>query len=85
MDKRNSIDRETQYTFTDFTGRYKVRAKQDHRQRWESESGIVGWDVAIRIGKFPIQTPLDARPGLGTQPHYEAPGGIKVQLYIRSD
>ena len=27
-----------------------------------------------RVGRFPVQTPLGARPGLGTQPCYEDPG-----------
>ena len=34
----------------------------------------------IRIGRFPVQTPLGARPGLGTQPRYEAPGDLRVKL-----
>ena len=28
--------------------------------------------VAARIGRFPVQNLLGGRPGLGTQPHYEA-------------
>ena len=38
------------------------------------ESGLVGQGVVVRIGRFPVQTPLGARPGLGTQSHHEAPG-----------
>ena len=34
----------------------------------------------FRIGRFPVQTPLGARPGLGTQPHYEAPGDLRIEL-----
>ena len=30
-------------------------------------------------GKFPVQTPLGAWPGLGTQPRYEAPGHPRVE------
>ena len=29
--------------------------------------------IAIRIRRFPVQTPEGAWPGLGTQPCYEAP------------
>ena len=28
-------------------------------------------DAGIRIGRFPVQTPPGARPGLGTQPRCE--------------
>ena len=28
---------------------------------------------------FPVQTPLGAWPGLGTQPHYEAPNDLQVE------
>ena len=41
---------------------------------------IVSLDVVTRIGRFPVQTPLGARPGLGTQPRYEAPGDLRVEL-----
>ena len=34
---------------------------------------------------FPIQTPPAARPGLGTQPRYEAPGDLRVKNAKRSD
>ena len=34
---------------------------------------------------FPVQTPLGARPGLGTQPHYEASGDPRVENVKRSD
>ena len=37
-------------------------------------------DIAIRIGKFLIQTLLGAWPSLGTQLHYEAPGDLQVEI-----
>ena len=37
-------------------------------------------EVTIRIGSFPVQTPLGARLGLGTQPPYEAPGDFQVEI-----
>ena len=35
--------------------------------------------------KVPVQTPLRARPGLGTQPHYEAPSDLRVKNVKHSD
>ena len=32
--------------------------------------------VEIRIGRFPVQILLGARPGLGIQPRYEVPGDL---------
>ena len=32
-----------------------------------------------QIRKFPVQTPLDAWPGLATQPHYKAHGDLQVK------
>ena len=37
------------------------------------------------IGRFPVQTPVDARPGLGTQPRYEPPGDLSVEYLQGSD
>ena len=37
------------------------------------------------IGRFPVQTLLGAGPGFGTQPSYEAPDDLQVQLNKRSD
>ena len=34
----------------------------------------------IRIRSFPVQTSLDAQLGLGTQPRYEAPGELWVEV-----
>ena len=38
-----------------------------------------------KIGKFLVQTPLGAWPGLGTQLRYEAPGDLRVKNVKRSD
>ena len=43
-------------------------------------SGLVGQGVVIRIGRLPVQTPLGARPGLGTQPRHKAPGDLQVKM-----
>ena len=32
------------------------------------------------IRRFPVQTPLDAMPGLGTETRYEAPSDLRVKL-----
>ena len=40
------------------------------------------WNLDVtRIRRFPVQTPLGAQPGLGTQPRYETFGlfGLKIQ------
>ena len=34
----------------------------------------------VRIGKFSVQFPLSAWPGLGTQPRYEAHGDLAVEI-----
>ena len=39
----------------------------------------VGLGVVVRIGRFPVQTLLGTRPGLGIQPLYEAPGDLCVK------
>ena len=33
-----------------------------------------------RIGKFPVESLLGARPGLETQPRYKAPGDPLVEI-----
>ena len=40
----------------------------------------MGEGITIRIGKFLVQTPLVTVPGLGTQPRYEAPGSLWVDI-----
>ena len=49
------------------------------------ENGLVGQGIAIRIGRFLVQTPLGAQPGLEAQPPYKAAGELHVNLYKRSD
>ena len=36
--------------------------------------------ISIRIGRFPVQTPLDVLAGLLAQPRYEAPGDLQVEI-----
>ena len=36
--------------------------------------------ISIRSGRFPVQTQLDAWPGLGTQPCYEGPGDFQIKI-----
>ena len=40
---------------------------------------------AKKIGKFPVQAPLGACPGLRNQPRHEAPGYLWVKNVKRSD
>ena len=47
---------------------------------WRGESRLVGYGVVIRIGRFPVQTPLGAQPGLGTQPRYKAARDLLVEI-----
>ena len=42
------------------------------------KSDLVGYGIAIRIGRFPVQTPLGTQPGLEAQSHYEVPGDLQV-------
>ena len=35
--------------------------------------------IVIRI-RFPVQTPLGAHPGSGTQPYYKALGDLQVEI-----
>ena len=44
------------------------------------EGSLVGWGNVIRIGGFLVQPPLDAWPGSGTQPYYEAPRDLQVEI-----
>ena len=34
----------------------------------------------LGIGSFPVRNPLGARPHLGIQPRYEAPGDLRVEI-----
>ena len=38
----------------------------------------MGWGVTIRIKRFPVVTPLGARPDFGTEPRYEVPDDFPV-------
>ena len=40
----------------------------------------MGYGIVIRIGRFPVQTTIGTRPGLGTKSHYEAPGDPRVEI-----
>ena len=40
----------------------------------------MGSGVTVRNGRFPVQTPLPARPGFGTQPCYESPADLRVEI-----
>ena len=40
----------------------------------------MGYDIMIRIGRFPVQTPLGTQPGLGTQPCYKAACDLLVEI-----
>ena len=42
---------------------------------------IFCFSVVLNVVRwFPVQIPLGARPGLGTQPPYEAPGNLRVKI-----
>ena len=46
-------------------------------------SSLFKLGIVIRIGRFLVQTPLGARPGLGTQPRYKIPGNHQVE-YVKT-
>ena len=48
------------------------------------ESGLVGYEIAIRIRRFPVQSPLGAQLVLGAQPHYKTPGDLQVSEDVLS-
>ena len=43
----------------------------------------MGWGVVVRTGRFPVQTPLDVRPGLGSQPRYKKRCDLRVE-YVKT-
>ena len=45
----------------------------------------MGYSIVVRIRRFPVQTPLGARLGLGTQPCYEAPSDLQIENVKCSD
>ena len=44
------------------------------------ESGLVGLDVGIRIGRFLVRTPLGVQPNIGIRPRYEATSDLRDEL-----
>ena len=36
------------------------------------------------IGRFLVQTPLGAQPGLGTQPRYEVSDDVQVETWVNA-
>ena len=44
----------------------------------QKQSGLVGWGVTIRIKRFPVLTPLGARPDFGSELRYEVPDYFRV-------
>ena len=47
---------------------------------WREESRLVGCGIVVRIGRLPVQSPLDAQPGLGTQPRHKAVCELLVEI-----
>ena len=41
---------------------------------------LMGLDIAIKIGRFSVQSLLGAWPGIGIQPCYKAPGDLRVKI-----
>ena len=39
----------------------------------------MGSGIVIRVGRFPVQYQLGARPDLRTQPRHEASGSLRVE------
>ena len=44
------------------------------------ESGLVVKSVVSRVGRFPVQSPIGALPGLETQSRYQAPDEFRVEI-----
>ena len=67
-----------------FRKRAKKRAKNVKNGQKRAKYWKI-WATMYKIWKyfeniFLVQTPLGTRPGLGTQPHYEAPGDLQVEI-----
>ena len=45
----------------------------------DGECDLVSQGVLIGIGRYPVQTPLGARPGLRTQPRYQSPDDLRLE------
>ena len=58
----------------------KMPKKESFSSKESVESGLVGKGVVVRIRRFPVQTLLGARSGLGTHPRYE---GLGDQIFGR--
>ena len=41
---------------------------------------IMGLGITIKIGRFPVQSLLNAWLGIGIQPCYKAPGDLRVKI-----
>ena len=57
-----------------------VRQCNVSARQCNGESGLVGSVIIIGIGKFPVETPIGARPNLGTQPRYQTLGDLWVEI-----
>ena len=42
--------------------------------------GSMAKRLEAKIGRLPVQTPLDARPSLRTQPYYEASSDLWLKI-----
>ena len=40
----------------------------------------MGCGIVVRIGRLPVQSPLDAQSGLGTQPRHKAVCELLVEI-----
>ena len=56
------------------------RIKKKALNQIKGGTGLVGYGVTIRIGRFSVQTPLKAWLGLVTHPHYKACGDPQVKI-----
>ena len=59
--------------------------KIDSRKTENGASGVESESIAIRFGRFsvrwfPVETLLATWPGLETQPRYDAPGDLRVEI-----
>ena len=64
---------------TTLTEKPKHETEKPKTGDWPSGSRCFEW-----IGRFPAQTPLGPRPGLGTQPRYEAPSDLHKMQWLQS-
>ena len=58
-----------------------VGLKKNRLKRKQNEMReLIWWIGRFRIGRFPVETLLGTRSELGTQPLYEAPGDLRVEI-----